>query len=89
MLYENKIETVPRELKALKAVYDPMMWTLARGDWKSGLPQSALQCSVPRLISDNRDVKIADTMMALTGMFQAGGTLSSQCDPGKPVKYRI
>ena len=23
MLYENKIETVPKELKALKAVYDP------------------------------------------------------------------
>ena len=23
MVYENRIETVPRELKALKAVYDP------------------------------------------------------------------
>jgi hypothetical protein len=24
MLYENSMETVPRELKALKAVYDPV-----------------------------------------------------------------
>ena len=43
---------------------------------------------IPRLINDSRDVKIADTIIAFTGMFHAGGTFSSQFEPGKPVIYQ-
>lgn len=84
MLYENSMETVPRELNALKAVYDPVDMNFKIQPLHTDVQERMLRKSSPRLISDSMEVNSADTKMAFTGMFHADGTFSSQLEPGNP-----
>lgn len=85
MLYENSMETVPRELNALKAVYDPADMNVNIQSLDTYVQERMLMKNSPRLISDSMEVNSAETMIAFTGIFQAGGTFSSQSEPGKPA----
>jgi hypothetical protein len=78
--YENRIETVPRELKALKAVWEPRKWLSVLLQAKSPYRGEL----IPRLISDNNDGVIAETMIAFIGTFQPSGTFPKKSEPGNP-----
>lgn len=92
MAYENRIDTVPRELKALKAVYEPgqihnVLAGNSSGDIEIFSDMEVLD--TPMLMSESKDVITVDTIMARIGIWYPGGTYSSQCEKGRPdLMYR-
>lgn len=68
MLYEKRMETVPRELKALNAVYEPWLFVSV---CQMGC---ATWYDLPRLMRESKLVMTAESMIALTGMFHLAGT---------------
>ena len=80
---------MPRELKALKAVYDPVVSNLRISHTRKCRIYEPRDSDIPKFISERIEVKVAETTMAWIGMFQAGGTLASQSDPGKPKTIKL